>query len=506
MTALDAARELLPAWVRWLPWIAAALLCASAYVTTQIAIRVSLKALPDGEHWTERARVAFGPRQAAQTSRVIHLTAAVIGSVAWANAWATPAPWLASELMVIFSWLGPLFASFQLEHRLRGVPLRRPFRSWLASQIALMPALAVMMLGLPFASISGVPGVVGAAVTHALVAVLSLGYGLELAVVLGLARPAPERLRKAVEQASVRTGIKVNGVYEVDWALANALAFPLLRRVAFTEAAMAVLDDAQLESVAAHELGHLSEPLASRLLRPLVVVALAAVVLWGPRSFAIDLPHLLGALAVVVGLLILVSRLARGGEQHADATAKDGAGVYAGALETIYKQNLVPAVLRKGGAHGHLYDRLTAAGSPPSWPRPQPPTRAGPVARMVVVVVPITLMVAGATFRIEPPQGNLDAQLAIALGDRSPWPPAWLGSTADSPADAVTFERAALALAPTNVWVMSELAAAQAHARQCTEAQLTLSQTYLEAMKKKLSKKTSAQLEQASVVIGKECP
>ena len=66
---------------------------------------------------------------------------------------------------------------------------------------------------------------------------------------------------------------------------------------------------------------------------------------------------------------------------------------HAVALETIYKQNLVPAVLRKPGAHGHLYDRLTAAGSPPAWPRPTPPERPNAVARVLVVVVPVTLLV-----------------------------------------------------------------------------------------------------------------
>ncbi len=54
--------------------------------------------------------------------------------------------------------------------------------------------------------------------------------------------------------------------------------------------------------------------------------------------------------------------------------------IYAGALEKLYRHNLVPAVLPgRGLSHPNLYDRLTAAGVKPSFPRPAAPPR-GPLA------------------------------------------------------------------------------------------------------------------------------
>jgi hypothetical protein len=63
-------------------------------------------------------------------------------------------------------------------------------------------------------------------------------------------------------------------------------------------------------------------------------------------------------------------------------------GTYARALEKMYEANLLPVVMRgKGPIHPHLYDRLTAAGAPPPYPRPKPPRR------IVLAWVPIILLI-----------------------------------------------------------------------------------------------------------------
>jgi len=270
-----------------------------------------------------------------------------------------------------------------------------------------------------------------------------------------------------------------------------------------------VLDDAELESVAAHELGHLNEPLSTRLMRPLLVISLAAILLWGPRSFDFALQNLLGALALVAVLIFVSRRMGRGAEQHADETAKDEHGVYARALEAIYKANLVPAVQRRPGAHGHLYDRLIAAGSPPSWPRPEPPAFAAPPVRALLVFVPMLALLTATTLRVWPVESALQCQLSLALGETQPWPPAQLAQlavTAGRVDEAVVFARAAHQLAPHNIWVSAQLAATLAAAHQCTEAQVTLANTYQLALEKKLGAKTKRELDGADATVEQLCP
>jgi hypothetical protein len=74
-------------------------------------------------------------------------------------------------------------------------------------------------------------------------------------------------------------------------------------------------------------------------------------------------------------------------EGSADAAASHhelDPGVYAAALERMYSYSKIPAVLNRPGIHGHLYDRMVAAGVTPSYPRPAPPSRSGEYATIVV--------------------------------------------------------------------------------------------------------------------------
>jgi tetratricopeptide (TPR) repeat protein len=51
-------------------------------------------------------------------------------------------------------------------------------------------------------------------------------------------------------------------------------------------------------------------------------------------------------------------------------------GRYASALEQLYRENLAPVVMpQRRAIHPHLYDRMTAAGAEPAYPRPAPPPR-----------------------------------------------------------------------------------------------------------------------------------
>jgi hypothetical protein len=98
-----------------------------------------------------------------------------------------------------------------------------------------------------------------------------------------------------------------------------------------------------------------------------------------PAGYAIGAggPILLGMAAVLV--LGAAKRLGRRMEVRADKVAQAGEqdeGIYARALERVYQENLIPAVMPgKRHIHPHLYDRLLAAGAIPSYPRPKAAAR-----------------------------------------------------------------------------------------------------------------------------------
>src|SRR6185295_17187184 len=104
------------------------------------------------------------------------------------------------------------------------------------------------------------------------------GLHLWPARLLGFVRPASPRLAGLIAEAAARTSVKVHAVVELRTSVANALAFPTTGMIAFTTGALESLDDAQIVAVAAHELGHLAEPLGLRLLRGASPLALAPLV------------------------------------------------------------------------------------------------------------------------------------------------------------------------------------------------------------------------------------
>lgn len=214
--------------------------------------------------------------------------------------------------------------------------------------------------------------------SFALALLLSLGLGARLSTMLGLLRPASERLSTLVNRAAAMTGLPPPRVRSLRWSQANAFAFPFSGIVAFTVAAEKELTDDQIIAVAAHELAHLAEPLPLRLVRLswlLVTFPLCTIPIW-IREYALP-GFLIPLLWFLVGTF-LMKAFARKMEVRADAIAQNAGqdeGELAWALERIYAHNLIPAVMRgsKGQTHPHLYDRMIAAGLEPDFPRPKPP-------------------------------------------------------------------------------------------------------------------------------------
>src|SRR6185436_6561823 len=71
---------------------------------------------------------------------------------------------------------------------------------------------------------------------------------------------------------------------------------------------------------------------------------------------------------------------------------ESAAGVFARALERLYRYNVTPAVLQKRlSVHPDLYDRLVSAGLPPEYPRPALPSPVRGFLATVAVLSPLML-------------------------------------------------------------------------------------------------------------------
>jgi Zn-dependent protease with chaperone function len=187
-------------------------------------------------------------------------------------------------------------------------------------------------------------------------------------------------LARIVAEASRRSGIPVQHIWEMAGPVSQAAAFITTRTLVFTRPLVDRLSDAEMESVCLHELAHLSEPKAIIRLRRLahlsrapLLFAVPVVTRFGPDAvFALVLPVIVGPFALL--------RMQRRMEQRADRMAVEATtdpAVYARALEKLHESNQVPAVLSGAGrgTHPNLYDRMEAAGIAPDYPRPAKPKR-----------------------------------------------------------------------------------------------------------------------------------
>jgi Zn-dependent protease with chaperone function len=189
-------------------------------------------------------------------------------------------------------------------------------------------------------------------------------------------------------------------VHELNWQMVNAVAFPMSGAVAFSERAMAVLNDEQIAAVCAHELAHLAEPMGVRLARMgnsmLLVGYVECLVL--ARTFGIQLIGVAIGL-FLIGKLVLLNR-SRAWERRADAAAVSqpaAAPAYGAALLQLYAANLMPLVgVFRGGTHPHAYDRIVATGLRLDFPRPPAPSIARAVVGLAVVLLTALILNFGA--------------------------------------------------------------------------------------------------------------
>jgi Zn-dependent protease with chaperone function len=361
---------------------------AVGWVVTRVGTWVALRRFRRATDapWYERARLAYPARfQFTISALVVPLW--IIQCPLSIVQWRVAGRWLEHQermrLGVLFgtaALLGALNAGRWLEARICR-PVEWPSRMGFGLRsIFMLVTLGPLLVTLAFIPNRwGLGAIVALAVGAALVTFNLYGGWLLLLRRGGQAHLASDRLAAIVGRVAERTGIHPRAVFEMVSLHANAMALVVPKALVFTRPILDALDDDELVSATAHELGHLAEPKSVYLVRVassyMLIVLLAGIPLTGSFGIlAAGAPFVLCVLGIIV-----LRRVGRRMEERSDRWGREhetDPGGYARALEKLYEVNLVPVVGRgRGVPHPHLYDRLTAAGSPPAYLRPAPPPR-----------------------------------------------------------------------------------------------------------------------------------
>lgn len=382
--SLDAAWTVLPRWMAWTPVL---YFTATAALGSNIALRLGMRCArapapkDRNEPWYERARRTWPARQVSRMGLFLMWVWAsaplvVVGPLSRVPPWGVAA----------FAVAGAAIGTAAAQRRQAGEVLARHL-SWAEWLRGLALLLLLFRSGVVVAAVAAVA--MPDALNAQAVVVLLLAAAVLLALVFGAWRPAAralglvreptERLLRVVESASTRVGVRPRSVLVLRTPMANAFAFPAIGGLGVTDTALAAMDDAELETIIAHELGHLDEGPRITMVRisgllPLLALATVRPVVgsFGWEAYGLVV---LGAFVLMLAARRFYHRM----EIRADAYGsrfEGDPGTYARALERIYEANQVPAVVPgRRPSHPHLYDRLVAAGVTPSYPRPRPPSR-----------------------------------------------------------------------------------------------------------------------------------
>lgn len=396
----DSVLRVLPPGAGWVNLVIAVVYAAVATSLTVFVAGLTQKKVEPDAHWTERARQLWPSRLAGAMAG--WLPASLFAVNAWVLA--GPLSWLPPPGLSIVTLVATgsvaILQSWPQQRRVRGGFLTLHY--YLAGKLTVvlllyapLPGLLVMALTLPA---NGLALWISLGLHLSVVAFLCLGGNLTIARMLGLIEPAEARLAELTREAGVDHGV-VPRTFVAKTPMANAVAFPLRQAIVFTDRAVCVLDEDELVSVAHHELSHLAEPRLVSLARFLPVGAFALIAAWRPIYYHGGLAGLAVAAIAMFAMVLFVTRLAHKMEKVADSDAREhhDGQVYARALEKIYQENRVPAVLPgKRKVHPDLYDRLLAAGVTPGYERPSLPPKSIAVPVTLVVTVILALVPTGA--------------------------------------------------------------------------------------------------------------
>lgn len=343
-----------------------------AFVVNWIAARSWRKAA--AEHWTERARQAWPLRKAAK-SNVFVLPLCLLVVEAGMPPHEAPLGLMALGLAGL---VGAILGAYPLEKEINP---RFTFCGWL--RLAGMTWIVFLgFLSILAACIVAMPETLGA--MTAVIAIgflgfmiaLNLGLYLRVLRLIGMLREPGERLWSVVSSTARRMGVPEPPTWLLDVPLSYAAAFPTTGELIFSGRLVEVMPDDEISAICAHEIGHLTESKAVLATRVAGSFTLYPLIFLRP-AWRFGLWSIVAFLAWVVLAIVLTRKLSRRMEKRADKIAVENqgeAGVYARALERLYRDNLMPAVMPNNRLpHPNLYDRMLAAGIAPEYPRPAKP-------------------------------------------------------------------------------------------------------------------------------------
>jgi hypothetical protein len=374
----------LPVWVRWgptffYPCLALGTLLPLTWLLEAWLLR-PLRRLPEGAHWSERARLGFPARTRLMSWA---MTSTLLVGMAWIL-WLgrlTPidvaiAPALATFVatMIAVARVARLVAPDRPRLTLRGLAGLLAL-SW--GQMSMLFALALLARD-DFGPMTWLALVLGLGLSL----VWAFGLPAAAAAAIGLFEAPSAELATLVASSASRLDVKPPQISVADLPMANAFALVPGERLILTRAVLEGLSPASLATVVSHELEHFREAPSARALRVVSALAVVPVVLvrpvfgvWGTSGvvvLALSTAAVVSSLAIVRHRLEQASIAGVGGEPANPSRAAD----YARVLERIYEINGIPAVMRGLLARrGSLYDRMLAAGATPSFARPEPPPR-----------------------------------------------------------------------------------------------------------------------------------
>ena len=226
---------------------------------------------------------------------------------------------------------------------------------------------------------------------------IALRYGLWMWIgeklgVFVLAKES-DLISEIAHRTSQRMNVSCRKIWILRSPVGYAAALTVTHDLIFSEGLLNAHSNEEIAAVCAHELAHLSESPSIHQIR------LVHSFGWFPFVFARPVFHIFDWFGIA--LLWLPSAflglglrgLTRKMEVRADSAAnenQEASGVYARALERLYRSNHVPAVMPSSRlTHPHLYDRLLAAGITPDYDRPMPPNKLDWTSGLIIFAIAI---------------------------------------------------------------------------------------------------------------------
>jgi Zn-dependent protease with chaperone function len=324
-------------------------------------------------HWAERARLLW-PSRTGAAANVILLPLA-FGALQFAIDRGFAFFCLAAALS---SWLGAILGTYPLDQETFPA---FTFRQWLRVTLVSW-SLRILVLVVWVSAALLMPDSWSWQCIPVVLAVLAfqswLHFGLWRAIVTrgGLLIPANESLQTIVRRTAPSESVLASRVWMIDSPVASAYALPVTRELLFSTGLLKICTGEEVAAICSHEIAHLTESKRILTMRVLGSMSYFPLLFMRPaiNSFGIPFGIFIPFFPSVL-FAVATRRLSQRMEKRADGMAAEqqhSPGIYARALEKIYRANLAPAVIKsRRQIHPHLYDRMIAAGIQPDFPRPK---------------------------------------------------------------------------------------------------------------------------------------